>query len=189
MAMYMADLPARPQFPVYGLGPQFGGFRWLIMWNSPQRFYTVALGHGHPEPGPWLAVTTYLKSAEGRIDDERSSGPTGYQDALFEVLINLGEQARATGTSTGQWVTDGLNQTEWGSEDRRNRPADLGLQWSTSEVVIDGQTYDAHTRHVNDRWATLVDLSTVAIAITGPDSMSDVATPLVNLGDTLESYV
>ncbi len=184
----MFDLPGVPPFPVFGLGPQFTGYRWLVMWNDRTELYTVSLGHDHPKQGSWVTVSTVLKSPKRVVDGFGPRGPTGYDTALFGALLDLGAHTLPS-SEAGRWSTDQYNQADWGSVDAQHRPPDLGGGWVDGTTVVDGQTRESSTRHLHQRWVTLIDLPTVAISITGPSALADLATSIVDMRESLDAYV
>jgi hypothetical protein len=199
VAAHMFDLPEVPPFPVYGLHSRFDGYRWLVTWNDHEVLYTVSLGHGHPgdarTDGPtrradWLTVSTYLKTAIREINQGAliAKGPTGYEDAMFGALQAIGERVFSSGADAANWLTDEVNLVEWGSADPRDAPESHGSEWAAATTDVDGRRHASFSRRLNGWWATLVDLPTVAVAITGPDSMSEFGTSIVDVRDRLADY-
>lgn len=184
MPKYMYPLPGKPSFPVFGLGPQFDGFRWLIIWNDRQTLYTVTLGHGHPDSGSWIAVSTYLKTPKRQLSEDVATGPTGLNDAFFDAVTRLGE----IGLADDERAKNALLESELAYPDL-DETATLGPEWSAQESVVDEETRQSKTRRVGGAWATLIDLPTVAIAVTGPDSMAATAWPITNVSASLDHYV
>lgn len=199
MAAHTFDLPAFPPFPVYGLDRPFDGYRWLVTWNDHEVLYTVSLGHGHPREAradgtmrraDWLTVSTYLKTAVREINDGVliAKGPTGYEDAMVGALWGIGERVFSSGADAGKWVADEANLVEWGSADQRDAPQSHGPEWVVETMEVDGRRHASFSRRLSGWWATLVDLPTVAVAITGPDSMSSFGTSIVVVRDRLADY-
>lgn len=199
VAAHMFDLPSVPRFPVYGLDPRFDGYRWLVTWNERDFLYTVSLGHGQPGGGRddgtmrragWLTVSTYLKTPLRQINDGAliAKGPTGYADAMFGALHGIGEAVFPRGADAANWVADEINLVDWGSADQRDAPKSHGPKWDVDTTEVDARLHPSFSRRLNGWWATLVDLATVAVAITGPDSSSDVGASIVDVRDRLADY-
>lgn len=185
MSEYMFSLPETPRFPVFGLGPQFAGFRWLTSWNDRQRLYTVTLGHGHPDSGTWVSVATYAKTPQRLISEDAATGPTGFTDALLDAVVRLGE----LGLAGDEAARNALIESELhGDETRGADTGTLGPEWTTDECTVDDHTHPALTRRLNGAWATLIDLPEVSISISGPDCLRAVSSPLADMSDRLDSY-
>lgn len=186
MSKYMFPLPEKPPFPVFGLGSQFEGFRWLIIWNDRQNLYTVTLGHGHPESGSWVSVSTVWKTPRRQISDVFATGPAGFNHAFVEAVMRLGEIGLADDRH-GQiaLLESELKHAEVSAADAGT----LGPQWTVDECAVDDHVRQAMTRGLNGAWATLIDMSTVSIAISGPDSMRALASPIVDVSGSLDAYV
>jgi hypothetical protein len=195
----MFDLPGLPPFPVYGLDSRYDGYRWLVTWNDREILYTVSLGHGHPRNdrardtmrrADWLTVSTYLKTSLREINDGVliAKGPTGYEDAMVGALLGIGERVFNDRADAANWVTDEINLAEWRSADQRDSPERHGPEWVVDTTDVDGRRYASSSRRLNGWWATLVDLPTVAVAITGPDRMSKLGASIVDVRDRLADY-
>jgi len=194
----MFDLPGTPSFPVYGLDDGFAGYRWLVIWNDAQLLYMVSLGHGHPEPvqrgdhqerSDWLTVSTYLKTPRREVNDGPpvAVGPTGYQDALFGGLVELAERVPPNARRGPEWVSEQINRVDRGGADERDAPAHHGPGWVDAVTVVGGQRCASVSLRLDGWWTTLVDLPSVAITITGPDSMSDLVS-VVDVRTRLTEY-
>lgn len=179
----MYPLPHQPAFPVFGLGDQFDGFRWLTIWNDRDDLYTVTLGHGHPEQGPWVSVTTVHKTPERRIDDDLSRGPTGYEDAWTDATIVLAEQAFPHDRHAAAAVVQ--HDMEPGTVEG---PDDLGPDWKPLPVTIDGSERTAMRRHLGEAWSYLVDLNQVAIGVNGSARNAETALVLADQTGNLDRY-
>lgn len=181
----MFPLPQRPSFPVYGLGPHFDGLRWLIIWNDWERLHTVALGHGQPESGPWIAVSTYLKTAERRVDEHVTVGPGGFHDAVIDAVTCLAEMTHPNDSGASKALIDREGAAIWPDADYST----LGGHWMPDTMTVDDQPCQARTCYDDGAWATLIDLPEVSVAVNGPASMADQTGALVNVVENLDDYV
>jgi hypothetical protein len=94
--VFMRPLPIPPAFPVYGLPDSFDGFRWLALWQREPslregEISDVMLGHGHPDQGHCLRVTTVLKAHERNVGDHGSIGAIGIEYTAQNAVIGMVE--------------------------------------------------------------------------------------------------
>lgn len=182
-------LPEYPSFPVYGLGEQFDGPRGLAMWNQPSNLYTVTLGHGLWETGPWVSVETVAKTPRVWIDAHNAFGPTGTHDAVFGAVFRLVEMGTAKRAQRRPMIAD---ETAYLDADLRDAYslALLGPGWEEDELMVDGVAHRAFSRRKPEVWATIVDLDTVAVAVNGPAAMAPLGTRIVDVRTMLaEQYI
>jgi hypothetical protein len=154
--MFMRPLPSIPGFPVFGLSDDFTGLRWLCLW---QREYgaddgdlvEVKLGHGHPEQGPWVLVTTARKQSH-RGFDEHEIGPVGLGYAATSGVLHMFESATWASPAHG---------TSIHADERESVQHEIDLvgagddgtarlvHWEPTVVDIDGVDHPARLRRID----------------------------------------
>lgn len=157
----MYSLPHPPAFPVFGLGDDFDGFRWLTIWNDREHLYTVTLGHGHPQQEPWVSVTTVHKTPERRIDEDLAHGPTGFEDAWMDATFVLAEHAFPNDRAAAAAIARDMSPGDV------KGPDDLGPEWEALTVTIDSTDCAAMQRRIGETWSYLADLEHVAVSVNG----------------------
>jgi len=181
----MHSLPHLPAFPVFGLGAEFDGYRWLEVWNEWGRLWTVSLGHGHPESGSWISVTTVHKTPFQPVsghDELVGVGPTGLHDAGSAAVLKLAQYAVGGDRTSHHAFVE--------AEDifvPELETADLEQSWTRGTVIVGQVRERCWERRVQGAWAQLLDLPTVAVAVVAPSS----AEPgrLVDVRETIDTYV
>jgi hypothetical protein len=165
MARHMIDLPHEPDFAIFGLGSDYDGYRWLTLWNSPDRLYTVSLGHGHPEARVGIGVTTVSKTPERVVEDGSltSIGPTGFHDAMMDAVLSLAGLAHPDDRAAQMMF---IEQGGAGAEPGAGQ-SDLSPAWAPGTTHVDGQPQASWHRELNGAWAVLIDLPTASISMTG----------------------
>ena len=177
MAAHMFDLPETPSFPVYGLGDQFDGYRWLVVWNDRARLWTVTLGHGQPTANEVVFVSTFLKTP-----GLPTGGPTGYEDALAHAIHSLGNERGP------RWAANQLNAVAWHGDDTSRAPRSLGPEWTSNEVIVDSAPVAAACLRAGHQFAMLIDLTLVVVAVTGPNDLMVIASSLNDMATRLSDY-
>jgi hypothetical protein len=173
--VFMRPLPIPPSFPVYGLPDRFEGFRWLALWQrelSPWEgeISEVTLGHGHPDEGHWLGVTTVLKAHERRVGDGVSIGAIGVEYAAHNAVIGMVEATEPFDPSRPGGL-GALLDSEMARVVEREGVVEL-VGWKTTTVSIDGMVHAARVRRLDRAWALVVDLPELVIAAFGPSAMA-----------------
>jgi hypothetical protein len=182
----MRPLPEAPTFPVYGLGEHFDGFRWLTLWQSPRALYLIDLGHGRPEAGPWISVQTVAKSPYVALTADSGVGPTGLEDAVTHAAIRLAELSSHDRDEAKRLIDDECARFDYDASQNRLR---LLEGWLAAEVTIDAVTHPASFRQLNAAWAVVVDLTEVAVVVTGPTSQKMGQVQRANVSERIDQYM
>ena len=177
----LPPLPETPVFPVYGLGPRFDGFRWLTLWNDPRYLWTITLGHGHPEAGEYILVTTERESHSA--DDRQAPVSPLLWHVATVAAMSLTESAQGDRASRRAALDE-----EFANIELAGSGAVVLHGWDESEMRADDTRVTAHTRTIGNSAATVVDLPPVAVMIQGPAARRHEWSQIVNVSQRLDDY-
>jgi hypothetical protein len=60
--------------------------------------------------------------------------------------------------------------------------------WAVEEALVSGVPHRALAKRSDKAWAVLIDTPTLAIALTGPTSMTELSSGVVDVSDSLDRY-
>lgn len=183
----MRPLPLRPGFPVYGLSDAFAGFRWLLLWQRSDgpwegHLTDVELGHGHPDDGPLIIVSTILKQPERVLADGGSIGPVGIEDAAAGAVWTAIEQMALSQDQSRALLESELSALHEDSGEH----AFAG--WLDATVSIDGVSHAARERNLGRSRAIIVEFPTLMITLAGPAASLLGECKIADVSECLNNY-
>jgi hypothetical protein len=143
-----SPLNEMPTFPVYGIAGT--GERWLGSWASSTLLWQVTLCFRNVDNSSFISVGTYRKLPKQRITRSAAIGPTGRADAFLAARLQLQASEELIDPSRGADLCN------------------VNPQWESVQVTVDLEKTSAVLGQTESKWAMVVDLPTVAIAISGP---------------------
>lgn len=170
---------------MYGLGPKFDGFRWLIIWQASPPLYSISLGHGRPEAGEWVSVQTIKKLPPSANRFGVTVGPTGLSDAVSSAIMRLSELSVSDRNRLTRMMNDEYSMIDLYPD--RGVSALAGV-WETEELLTDGVPRVCYSRRLEKAWAVVLELEEVAVAVTGPASTASLDLEIVDVRSSLASY-
>lgn len=164
--MFMRPFPVPPRFPVFGLPESFRGFRWLALWQRQPSPWDgdiseVTLGHGHPDAGHWLRVTTVLKTPERDLGDHGWVGAIGFEYTAQNAVMGMVEASEPFDPSMSTGSRRAAQPVSMDSEMARVVETEgvvALVGWEPATVSIDAAVHAARVRRLESAWALVVDL-------------------------------
>jgi hypothetical protein len=194
--MFMRPLPVPPRFPVFGLPDSFGGFRWLLLWQRQLgpwegEISEVSLGHGYPDEGHWIKVTTVLKTPEQHVGEHASVGAIGLEYTAQNAVIGMVEAGEPFDPTLSTTSRRAAQRASIDSEMARVFEAEgvvVLVGWEPTTVSIDGIVHAAYVRRLESAWALVVDLPDLVIGACGPSAMEFDQWELADMTGRLDEY-